>query len=153
MGGILTHMDHVAIMKKSWGLLPRILEGAKTIESRWYKARVAPWDRIRAGDTLYFKDSGEPVTVKTRVTKVLQFVVSSNDEALEIMKKIAKKDLGFSKIPQGVLDYISGKRYGILVFFDSVEEVEPFSINKAGFGMMSAWISIPNIRNIKHTKI
>ena len=152
MGGILTNMDHVAIMKKSWGLLPRILEGAKIIESRWYKARVAPWDRIRAGDTLYFKDSGEPVTSKGMVTKVLQFEVRYDDEAMDITKRFAS-GLGFSRVPDAMLNYISGKRYGILVFFDSVEKVKPFNIDKAGFGMMSAWISVPNIRSIKHTDI
>ena len=145
-------MDHVAIMKKSWGLLPRILEGAKTIESRWYKARVAPWDRIQGGDVIYFKDSGAPVTLKGMVTKVLQFEVKRDGEAMDITKRFAS-GLGFSRVPDIMLNYISGKRYGILVFFDSVEKVKPFNIDKAGFGMMSAWISVPNIRSIKHTDI
>ena len=152
MSGIPINMDHVAIMKKSWGLLPRILEGAKTIESRWYKARVAPWDRIQRGDTLYFKDSGAPVTLKSTVTKVLQFEVERENEAIDITKRFAS-GLGFSCIPDVILSYISGKRYGILVFFDSVKKVKPFNIDKAGFGMMSAWISVPNIRSIKHTDI
>ncbi|KKM06000.1 hypothetical protein LCGC14_1748440 [marine sediment metagenome] len=148
MGGILTNMDHVAIMKKSWGLLPRILEGAKTIESRWYKTRVAPWDRIQGGDAIYFKDSGAPVTLKGMVTKVLQFEVKRDGEAIDITKRFAG-GLGFSRVPDAVLNYISGKRYGILVFFDSVEKVKPFNINKAGFGMMSAWISVDNVNKIK----
>lgn len=32
-------MEHVAIMKKSWGLTRKILSGEKTIESRWYRFR------------------------------------------------------------------------------------------------------------------
>ncbi len=104
------------------------------------------------GDTLYFKDSGAPVTLKGMVTKVLQFEVRYDDEAMDITKRFAS-GLGFSRIPDVMLNYISGKRYGILVFFDSVEKVKPFNIDKAGFGMMSAWISVPNIRSIKHTDI
>lgn len=30
-------MEHVAIMRKSWGLTDKILSGQKKIESRWYK--------------------------------------------------------------------------------------------------------------------
>ena len=54
-------MDHVAIMNKSWGLIPKILSGSKTIESRWYKTKRTPWDKIAKGDTVYFKNSGEQV--------------------------------------------------------------------------------------------
>lgn len=66
-------MDHVAIMKKSWGFLPVILSGEKTIESRWYLNRAVPWGRINAGDRVYFKDSGQPVSAVAHVAKVLQF--------------------------------------------------------------------------------
>ena len=50
-----------------------ILAGRKTIESRWYVHKVAPWDKIFAGDTVYFKESGCPITAKAHVSKVLQF--------------------------------------------------------------------------------
>ncbi|MBI3413268.1 MAG: hypothetical protein HY051_04265, partial [Candidatus Aenigmarchaeota archaeon] len=66
-------MYHVAIMKKSWGLTEKILDRRKTIESRWYKHRRTPWNKIKKGDTVYFKNSGEPVSIKTRVKKVMQF--------------------------------------------------------------------------------
>ena len=66
-------MEHVAIMRKSWGLTQKILSGKKKIESRWYKVKYAPWDRIKFGEIVYFKDSGEPVTIKTEVEKVIQF--------------------------------------------------------------------------------
>jgi hypothetical protein len=64
-------MQHIAIMKKSWGLLSKIISGEKKIESRWYMAKCAPWDRIGAGEIVYFKDSGCPVTIKTKVSKVM----------------------------------------------------------------------------------
>ena len=136
-------------MKKSWGLIPKILNGTKTAESRWYKNRIAPWDKIKSGDNLYFKNSGEPVTVKTRVVKVIQYPISNNKEALEIMKKHAQQDLGLKGIPDEVMGYIRNKSYAIFVFFDSAERIKPFEINKAGFGAMAAWITIDNINKIK----
>jgi len=66
-------MQHIAIMKKSWKLTQKILSCEKKIESRWYKAKCAPWDRIKKGETVYFKNSGEPVTIRTEVDKVVQF--------------------------------------------------------------------------------
>ena len=66
-------MDHVAIMKKSWNLTHKILTGEKTIESRWYFNKHPTWDKIQSGETVYFKDSGEPVRLKAEVSNVLQF--------------------------------------------------------------------------------
>ncbi|MDO8559127.1 MAG: hypothetical protein Q7R84_02240 [bacterium] len=39
-------MEHLAIMKKSWGLTEKILSGQKKIESRWYLSKRSPWDTI-----------------------------------------------------------------------------------------------------------
>ncbi len=142
-------MDHVAIMKKSWGLIPKILNRTKVAESRWYKSRITPWNRIERGHNIYFKDSGNPVTVKVKVTKAIQYEISNNKEALEILEKYAKKDLGIKKIPLEILNYIKDKKYAIIVFFDKVEEIKPFNIDKTGFGAMAAWITINNINKIK----
>ena len=44
-------MDHIAIMKRSWGFTGKILSGKKSIESRWLMVKCAPWDKVKAGDT------------------------------------------------------------------------------------------------------
>ncbi|MBI1972386.1 ASCH domain-containing protein, partial [Candidatus Woesearchaeota archaeon] len=44
-------MDHLAILKKKW--LEKILSGEKTIESRWYKQKITPYQKIAKGDTAY----------------------------------------------------------------------------------------------------
>ncbi len=145
----LPKRDHVAIMKKSWGLIPKILDGTKVCESLWYKSKITPWDRIHPGDNLYFKDSGEPVTVKTKVTEILQYEIKDNDHALKIMKKHAKKDLCLETIPEEIKNYIRNKNYAIFVFFDAVEKIEPFAIDKTGFGLMSAWITVNDVSKVK----
>ena len=142
-------MDHVAILTKSWGLIPKILSGEKTIESRWYKTRRVPWDKIKKGDVVYFKNSGEPVRLKARVVKVDQHKVSNNKEALSLMRKYSINDLGTGEIPKEIKTYILGKKYAIFIHFDSVQEINPFNIDKTGYGAMSAWICTNNIRYIK----
>lgn len=142
-------MDHVAILKKSWGLLDKILSGEKTIESRWYKTKHTPWNRIKAGDTVYFQNSGDPVSIKAKVTKVIQIANLTPAKTKQILAKYAKTDLGTKHMMPQVRKYAAGKKYCILIFFDNVEKIKPFRINKAGFGTLSAWLSLPDINRIK----
>ena len=65
-------MQHIAIMKKEWGLLDEIFSGNKVLETRWYKNKYLPWDKIRKEDLIYFKNSGEEVVAKAVVTRVGQ---------------------------------------------------------------------------------
>lgn len=141
-------MDHIAIMKKSWNLIPMILDGTKTIESRWYKAKIAPWDRIKQGDTVYFKNSGEPVTAKAQVEKVLQFADLAQEKVKEIYELYgeaigAKRD----EIARWVEDKV-GKKYCILIFLTNAEKIEPFGIDKTGFGNAAAWICVDDVKKL-----
>jgi ASC-1-like (ASCH) protein len=142
-------MDHVAIMKKSWGLTSKIVDGSKTIETRWYKNRSAPWDRVKKGDMIYFKDSGESVSVKATVSKVEQYSDLDDSQIRQILSKYGSRDLGTEEIPAEIRDYVYGKKYGIVIFLEDAEPVEPFEIDKAGFGAMSAWLCVDDINDIK----
>ncbi|MDP3991088.1 MAG: hypothetical protein Q8P63_02220 [Candidatus Nealsonbacteria bacterium] len=136
-------------MKKSWGLTEKILTGEKKVESRWYKAKRIPWDKIKPKDTIYFKDSGELIRMKAKVTKVLQFDNLNSIKIKQILADYGKVDLGISHIMPEIKRYVAGKNYCILIFFDKVERVKAFDINKTGFGAMSAWIAVNNINQIK----
>lgn len=142
-------MDHVAIMKKSWGLTEKILSGEKIIESRWYMARCTPWDRIKDGEAVYFKNSGEPVSIKTTVSEVLQFADLNPVKVREILEKYGKDD-GLERT--NLADFFNlfkNKKYCLLIFLKNPTKIKPFEINKTGFGMMSAWISVKNVSRIK----
>ena len=142
-------MHHVAIMKKSWGLIPKILSGQKTIESRWYQTRRAPWGKIRAGDTVFFKNSGEPVAIKALVTKVLQFSDLNQGKVREILAKYGKDDgLELAQLAN-FFDLFKNKRYCLLIFLKNPVKIRPFEIDKKGFGMMSAWLTVKTISEIK----
>lgn len=142
-------MDHVAIMKKSWGLIEKVLTGEKTVESRWYKTKHIPWDIIKAGDTIYFQDSGEPVSIRAKVTKVLQYQNLNPQKTRQILAKYAYGDLGTRHMIPQIKKYVTGKNYCILIFFNNVEKIKPFRINKAGFGAMAAWLTVDDINSIK----
>jgi len=139
-------MEHLAIMKKSWGLTRKILGGQKKIESRWYLSKRKPWDGIKIGETIYFKDSGDPVSLRAEVAKVLQFEIQGLNDATKIVKEYGKQICLINRNPRtwGKLP-----KYCILIFLKNPASVKPFKINKNGFGMMAAWISVKNISEIK----
>ncbi len=141
-------MDHVAILKKKWKLIDLILAGTKTIESRWYKSKVTPWNRIKAGEKIYFKNSGEPVSAKADVTKVLQFDLN-HTKVNDILKKYGKA-IGIDNIPDSAA-MKKDKKYCILIFLKNAKKIQPFDIDKTGFGLMAAWITVNDIKKLKKT--
>jgi ASC-1-like (ASCH) protein len=138
--------DHIAIMNPKWKLIAKILSGEKRIESRWYKAKFPPWDRIHQGDVIYFKDSGKKVTAKARVSKVLQFgnlnLSLVKDIVEEYGKDIALVNWDYEK-------WAMGKKYCILLYLEDAQKVEPFAINKSGFGNAVAWMCVGDIERVK----
>ena len=124
-------MDHLAIMKNN-GLLEKIENGEKTIESRWYK----------------FKKSGKDVTLTSKVTKAIQFD-ELNEKKIKGILNTYGKDLGIEKenINKFFLS-VKDKKYCVLMFLTSIKRITPFKITKKGYGNMSAWISVKNIKDI-----
>ncbi|OHB24182.1 MAG: hypothetical protein A2542_01445 [Parcubacteria group bacterium RIFOXYD2_FULL_52_8] len=142
-------MHHVAIMKKSWGLVSKILSGEKTIESRWYKNKSAPWGKIQTGDTVWFKNSGEPVTVRAIVSKVLTFEGLTQGKVRTLLEEYGGQD-GLTKpdIPH-YFELFQDKKYCLLIFLEKTEKVAPFAVAKKGFGAMAAWLTLQDIKTIK----
>ncbi len=143
------HVDHVAIMREDWNFIPKIVEGEKTIESRWYLSRKAPWGKVKKGDTVYFKNSGGPVWAKASVRKVLEFEDLDPQKVRKILREYGKFGrLGFSDIRRCGEMYKS-KKYCILIFLERAKKVKSFRIDKTGFGMSSAWLCVGKIRKVK----
>ncbi|MFH1637698.1 MAG: ASCH domain-containing protein [Candidatus Woesearchaeota archaeon] len=140
-------MDHLAILSKKMKLLSKIISGEKTIESRWYKFRKTPYNNISVGDTVYFKESGDPVTVIANVTKALFFNNLDDEKIRKILKEYGK---GIC-VPVSYSSKLSGKKFCTLVFIDSVQVVKPFNIEKKGFGIMAAWITVDSIKKLQKT--
>jgi ASC-1-like (ASCH) protein len=137
-------MDHVAIMNKKMGLIDKILDGRKTIESRWYKNRTAPWGKIKEGETIYFKDSGGLIRARAEVKKVKFF----ENLTIHIIKQIVDKWGGEGLIDiqnKKVEEWAKDKNYCILIWLTKVRRVEKFEINKSGFGTGAGWITVEDI--------
>jgi len=139
-------MDHLAIMNKAWQLIPKILNGEKTIESRWYQSRRTPWQRVKIGEWVYFKNAGEKVTTRAQVSDVRYFAFQTDTEIDEVIQKYGK---AIGLINRDWRTWERKPRYAILVFLQNPESIAPFSINKTGFGNAAAWLTMNNINDIK----
>jgi S-adenosylmethionine:tRNA-ribosyltransferase-isomerase (queuine synthetase) len=139
-------MYHIAILDKKRRLLEKVISKEKTIESRWYKTRRTPWNNIRKGDVIYFKNSGELITVKADVKDVLFFDKLNKELVLKILKKYGK---AICMETLKYTDYYKKKNYCILMFLENVREIKPFNIDKKGFGNACAWITLEDIKKIK----
>lgn len=143
-------MEHLAIMNPSWKLINKILSGEKKIESRWYKSKIAPWNRIKEGEIVYFKDAGKAVTAKAEVEKVLQFEQYTLGQLGELIKKYGGKGgICFPGSYDSTLAWTKDKKYCLLVFLKNAQKIEPFKIDKTGFGNACAWICVDEIKKIK----
>ncbi|MFA5053432.1 MAG: hypothetical protein WC565_05200 [Parcubacteria group bacterium] len=136
-------------MRKSWGLTRKILNGEKRIESRWYSVKYKPWNGIKENETVYFKDSGEAVKLKAEVGRVIQFAGLTPGKVREILNKYGTDDgIEKEKFPEFFRTF-RNKKYCVLIFLKNPQEIEPFEINKDGFGAMSSWITVHDVSEIR----
>ncbi len=139
-------MDHVAIMMPSWKLIPKILSGEKTIESRWYQTRRAPWDRVFVGDRVFFKDSGKPVTAQASVSNVWQFEMHALHDAKKIVDEFGRR---IALINPDVSTWKRLPKYCVLIELTCPVSCTPFYIEKRGFGSGAAWIAVDSIDRLR----
>lgn len=142
-------MDHVAILKKQWNLLSLILKGEKTIESRWYKNKIKPYNVIKADETIYLKETGHPITAKVTVKEVMQFDNLTPQKVHTLLKQYHKQ-IGIKEHQiDKFYELNKHKNYCILIFLKDPMFTKPFEIDKTGYGNMSAWLCVENINKIK----
>lgn len=139
-------MHHVAIMKPAWRLIAEILAGRKTIESRWYVRKSAPWDTVKAGDTVYFKDSGGPIIAKAMVIGVMQLELPKVEDVIQVVERYGDA-IGLPNRDPRTWERMP--KYCILIGLINPEPVVPFQVSKEGFGSGDAWLTVPDISQLK----
>lgn len=101
---------HLAIFKGNGA--EDILMGKKTIESRFSKARIAPFGVISVGDLVYIKPSGKEPIGQFRVQKVISLDGLTLEDLGSIKKTYGKgiaADESFWALKQD-------SKYGTLIF-------------------------------------
>ncbi len=91
-----------------------MLEGKKTIESRFTKNKIIPYNKIEKEDIVFVKKSSGPILAYFKVKEVL-----------------------FFNLKETPIEKIKESRYATLIFIDKLVKLKPFSIHKKG---MQTWL-------------
>jgi len=137
-------------MQKELGSISDIISGHKTVESRWYLSRKAPWQKVKKGETIFFKYSGGPVLAKAEATKVIELENLNPQNVRRVLKEYgAKGKLNIENLTYSY-NVFKNKKYCILIFLKNPTKIHSFKIDKTGFGISSAWLCLPDINTIKY---
>lgn len=129
---------HLAIMNKQ--TIEAILGGIKTIETRFSKAKIAPFGVVGAGDLVYMKPPGGEIIGQFKVKKVILFdgVISSDIE--NIFKDFGKEiSVGDIKEDKKYQKEKMDSKYATLIFISESERfiTSPIRIKKSD---MRGWV-------------
>lgn len=86
---------HLAIFKGNGGEL--ILNGQKTIESRFSRAKIAPFGQVFSRELVYIKPSGKEIIGQFRVKKVICFEGLTAGDVKDI-REIYGKEIAMDEI-------------------------------------------------------
>lgn len=116
--------------------LTYMLEGKKTIESRFSKHKIAPYYQIKKEDIVLIKKSSGPVIGYFTIKDILFFDLK--EVSIEEIRRKYQKELCVSN------EFWKEKQnsnYATLIFIDKITCFEPINVHKKG---MQSWIVIQN---------
>ena len=129
---------HLAILAPGWTEL--ILDGSKTIESRFTKVRCAPFGKVHEGDSVYLKESGGLVKGMFTVAKVETFENLTESQICDLFYKEYREQI-FSSLSAAMQrppeKWLTAKHATLIHVSDPIAFDEPFRYRQKG---RSAWI-------------
>lgn len=126
-------MKHLAVVRQPF--YDFILDGTKTIESRWCLNKCAPYKKIAVGDTIFFKQPGKDADATAQV-KDVKFFELTPKLANEI-KSLYGKEIRIDKFENW--EIYANKKYLTLIWLEKVKRITPCAFNKKG---RAGWVLI-----------
>ncbi len=123
---------HLGIFTEPY--LTFMLNGEKTIESRFSKNKILPYNQISKDDIVIVKKSSGNVIAYFTIKKVLFYDL--NKVSIDEIKSIYNKQLC---VDENFWFVKKNSNYATLIFIDKIVELNPFNINKKG---MQTWIKL-----------
>jgi hypothetical protein len=115
---------HLAVMTGPY--LDRLLDGRKTIESRFTRHRIAPFERVASGDVIFFKQAACPITAVG-----LAGVVHDLDLATVPLRQLADEyGAGIAPADASFWTDRAAARYATLVAMQQVVKTDPVPVQK-----------------------
>lgn len=121
---------HLGIFTEPY--LSFMIDGVKTIESRFSKNKGAPYEKISKDDVVIVKKSSGNVLAYFTIKEVMFFDLSITSVA-ELREKYCKELC----VGEDFWSLKKDSKYATLIVIDKLKKLEPFHINKKG---MQTWI-------------
>ena len=118
-------MKHIAILRQQF--FNMVLNGEKTIESRWSMNKTAPYGKIKQNDLILLKETGKNVTACAVADKVV-FYELTPQKVEEIRLKFGKQ-IGTDKFEdwQSTLN----KKYCTLIWLKDVKKIPEIKVKRS----------------------
>lgn len=124
---------HLAIFVEPY--LTFILEGKKTVESRFSSIRCAPYDRVGIGDVILLKKAGGPVAGICRVGSAWFYQVDKSS-LIEIRRNFAAE---ICPADSNFWSAREGKSFATLISLADVKRLPEFAVSKRD---RRGWVTI-----------
>ncbi len=118
-------MKHIVILKSKY--FNMIVNGEKTIESRFSMNKSAPYNKVNVNDTLLIKQTGKDVTHTAVVTKVEYFELTP--QLVENIRVKYGKQIGSTDKTEWQTTYL--KKYCTLVWLNNVTPITPLKVPRS----------------------
>lgn len=129
---------HLAILTPGW--IELILDGSKTIESRFTKVRCAPFGKVNEGDRVYLKESGGLVKGMFTVAKVETFENLTDAQICDLFYKEYREQI-FSSLSASMRrppeKWLTAKHATLIHVCDPIAFDNPYAYRQKG---RSAWL-------------
>lgn len=112
--------------------LSYMMSGHKTIESRFSKNKIAPYEKMNEEDIVFIKKSGGDIIGYFTIEKVLFFDLQHTP-----IEKIKEKYASALCVDEDFWASKKDSNYATLIFIDKIFPLTEFHINKKG---MQTWI-------------
>lgn len=123
---------HLGIFTEPY--LTYMLDGKKTIESRFSKNKIFPYHQISNDDIVIVKKSSGNVLAYFTIKEIMFFDL--NETSIDELKEKYQKDLC---VEESFWYLKRNSRYATLIFIDKLVKLNPFPIKKKG---MQTWIKL-----------
>lgn len=123
---------HLAIFSED--AVKAILNGTKTIESRFSQKRISPFGQVTVGDIVYIKPSGRDIVGQFKVKKVISFE-GLEEKDWELIRSEFGKQISLGSLEKNDEFFANHftSNYCTLLFIDKVEQfiTAPIRIKKS----------------------
>jgi len=134
-------MDHIVYLNSSREI-DQLLSGEKTIMARASMGKKRPYDKVSAGDMLFFTNG---FNSKVKAMAKVKSALSSRIE--KDLSSGIRKQYGRMLGPEPLAELMS-KRYVILIELEKAGPIVPFTLSEDVHGSPGDWVIVNNIDDV-----